>query len=121
MSDTEVLEQRLRLGNGFSPTDQGRVVYALANLAPHLAGWQPQQVDLALSVKERGQKDQKVTFEAFLAGWPPFVATSHEVELDHALTEVRKEMIRQIEDAKSRREPRKHDKPQRPAAPDELL
>ncbi|MCS7483934.1 HPF/RaiA family ribosome-associated protein [Umezawaea endophytica] len=115
MSDTEVLEQRLRLGNGFGPSDQGRVVHALANLAPHLNTWQPAQVDLALSVKERGQKDQKVTFEAFLSGWPPFVATSHEAELDIALTEVRKEMIRQIEDAKSRREPRKHDK-QKPGA-----
>jgi ribosome-associated translation inhibitor RaiA len=113
MSDTEVLEQRLRLGHGFSPSDEERVLRALQGLAPHLAAWQPQQVDLALSAKERGHKDQKVTLEAFLSGWPPFVATSHEPDLDAALTEVRKDLIRQIEDAKSRREPRKHDNPHR--------
>jgi hypothetical protein len=35
------------------------------------------------------------------------VATSHERDLDLALAEVRRELIRQIEDERSRHEPRK--------------
>jgi len=35
------------------------------------------------------------------------VATSHERDLDHALAEVRRDLIRQIEDERARREPRK--------------
>jgi hypothetical protein len=38
------------------------------------------------------------------------VATSHQRDLDHALAEVRKELIRQIEEKKSRRESRKRPK-----------
>jgi hypothetical protein len=34
------------------------------------------------------------------------VATSHEDDLDHALTEVRENLIRQIDDAKTRRRTR---------------
>ena len=110
MSEIDVLDQRLRLGHGFTPTDDEWVKRTLASLNTHLAGWQMNQVELELTVKERDQRDQKVTLEAWLSGWPPFIATSHEPDLDHALVEVRKDMIRQIDDAKSRREPRKHDK-----------
>jgi hypothetical protein len=35
------------------------------------------------------------------------VATSHERDLDQALAEVRRDLIRQVEDERSRREPRK--------------
>jgi hypothetical protein len=38
------------------------------------------------------------------------VATSHEHDLDHALAEVRRDLIRQIEEERSRREPRKRRK-----------
>jgi predicted N-formylglutamate amidohydrolase len=42
-----------------------------------------------------------------LAGRAHLVVTSHERDLDHALVEVRRDLIRQIEDERSRREPRK--------------
>jgi hypothetical protein len=38
------------------------------------------------------------------------VATSHERDIDHALAEVRRDLIRQIEDERSRREPRERRK-----------
>ena len=65
-----------------------------------------------MSLKDTEGPDQKVTLHAwlFLAGRAHLVATSHERDLDHALGEVRKDLIRQIEDERSRREPRKRRK-----------
>jgi hypothetical protein len=113
MSETDsgsagILEERLRLGAGFSLADRPWVAKALSGLAQHLSGWRPDQVDLEASVKERDGRDQRVTLEAWLAGWPPLVATSSQKDIDHALVEARKELIRQIEDERSRRDPSKH-------------
>jgi ribosome-associated translation inhibitor RaiA len=110
MSDSEngsaeILSQRLRLGAGFGPADRDRVLDTLSSLGRHLAHWSPDRVDLEISVKDRRGVEQKVTLEAWLPGWPALVATSAGRELDHALVEVRKEMIRQIEDEKAKRGP----------------
>jgi hypothetical protein len=45
-----------------------------------------------------------VTLETWLPHWPSVVATAAGRELDHALIEARKELIRQIEDKKSKHE-----------------
>ena len=63
-----------------------------------------------VSLKDIEGPDQKVTLQAWLAGRAHLVATSHERDLDHALAEVRRDLIRQIEDERSRREPRKRRK-----------
>ena len=68
--------------------------------------WDPEQVDLEISVKDRGGSEQKVTFEAWLPTRPPLVASAAAADLDHAVIEVRQEMIRQIEDEKAKRGPR---------------
>jgi ribosome-associated translation inhibitor RaiA len=107
---TGILEDRLRIGAGFAAADRRRILEALSALTPHLSGWQPDQVDLEVSLKDTEGADQKVTLQAWLAGRSHLVATSHERDLDHALAEVRSELIRQIEDEKSRREPRKRRK-----------
>jgi len=78
----------------------------LCALAPHLSGWEHDQVDVEVSLKDTEGPDQKVTLQVWLAGRAHF-ATSHERDLDHALAEVRRDLIRQIEDERSRREPRK--------------
>jgi ribosome-associated translation inhibitor RaiA len=104
------LEECLRLGAGFAATDRPRILGALSALAPHLSGWEHDQVDLEVSLKDTEGPDQKVTLQAWLAGRAHLLATSHERNLDHALAEVRKDLIRQIEDERSRREPRKRRK-----------
>jgi ribosome-associated translation inhibitor RaiA len=108
---TGILEERLRLGVGLDGDDRPRVLGALAALESHLSRWTPDEVDLEVSVKDRDGPDQKVTLQAWLAGWPHFVAVSHDRDLDHALTEVRKELLRQLEDERSRRKPLKHRTP----------
>ena len=45
-----------------------------------------------------------MTLETWLPRWPSVVATASDRELDHALIEARKELIRQIEDRKSKHE-----------------
>ena len=102
---TRILADRLRLGFGFGAADRRHVLELLSSLERHLAKWNPEQVDLEISVKDRRGPEQKVTFEAWLPKWPPLVASSNERDLDHALIEVRKEMIRQIEDEKAKRGP----------------
>jgi ribosome-associated translation inhibitor RaiA len=109
-SPTGTLEERLRIGAGFAAADRPRILGALSALAPHLSGWEHDQVDLELSLKDTEGPDQKVTLQAWLAGRTHLVATSHERDLDQALAEVRRDLIRQIEDDRSRREPRKRRK-----------
>jgi ribosome-associated translation inhibitor RaiA len=109
-SPTSTLKENLRLGAGFAASDRPRILSALSALAPHLSGWEHDQVDLEVSLKDTGGPDQKVTLQAWLAGRVHLVATSHERDLDHALAEVRRDLIRQIEEERSRREPRKRRK-----------
>jgi hypothetical protein len=97
-------------GAGFAAADRPRILEALSALAPHLSGWEHDRVDLEVSLKDTEGPDQKLTLQAWLAGRAHLIATSHERDLDHALTEVRRDLIRQIEDERSRREPRKRRK-----------
>jgi ribosome-associated translation inhibitor RaiA len=105
---TRILAERLRLGFGFGATHRRHVLELLSGLERHLARWDPEQVDLEISVKDRLGPGQKVTLEAWLPKWPPLVATSTATDLDHAVIEVRQQMIRQIEDEKAKRGPREH-------------
>jgi len=102
-SPTEVLKDRLRLGAGFGPADSGHVLELMSSLARHLARWKPEKVDLEISVKDRNGPEQKITLEAQLPGLGLVVATSAHRDLDHALIEARKELIRQIDDEKAKR------------------
>lgn len=108
MSDTwddsaQVLDERLRLGAGFGAADRRHVLELLSSLTRHLSRWKPEKVDLEISVKDRGGPEQKVTLEALLPGLAVVVATAADRELDHAMIEVRKELIRQIDDEKAKR------------------
>jgi ribosome-associated translation inhibitor RaiA len=103
---TRTLDEHLRLGVGFAAADRRRVLRALAALVPHLSGWEHDQIDLEVAMKDTGGRGQKLTLQAWLAARTHLVATSEERDLDHALAEVRRELIRQIEDERSRRKPR---------------
>jgi hypothetical protein len=94
---TGTLDERLRLGAGFAPADRLRIRGALYALTPHPSGWEHDQVDVEVSLKDTEGPDQKATLQAWLAGRAHFVATSHKRDLDHALAEVRRDLIRQIE------------------------
>ncbi len=100
---TPILEERLRLGSGFAAEDRDHVLATLSALDRHLAHWRPEQVDLEILVKDRRGAEQKVTLEIWLPGWPSLVARSADTDLERALIEVRKDMIRQVDDEKGKR------------------
>ena len=102
-----VVASQLRLGPGFHERDREHVVAALESLDRHLARWRPERVDLRVSVKERETLNQRVTLEIWVPGCNPLIANSHERNIDHALIEVRKVIVREIEEERSRREPHK--------------
>jgi hypothetical protein len=104
---TGIVEQRLRLRGGFHDADRPVAVRALAGLERHLGPWEPDEVRLELSVKDRDRHEQRVTLEAWLPGLPPLVATSRHRGIDHALVEVRKDLVRQITDEKELHKPRR--------------
>ena len=49
---TRILEKHLRFGAGFTAADRSRILEALSALAPHLSGWEHDQVDLEVSLKD---------------------------------------------------------------------
>lgn len=96
---------QLRLGHGFSESDRDLVVRALEKLDRRLGHFPADATELELSVKDRGDTDQKVTLEAWLPRMPHFAATSGEEDLRMALVEVRGALWRQIEDTLGKRRP----------------
>jgi hypothetical protein len=108
MPASDLLGQRLRLRGGFAETDRPRVIGALEALARRLAGWSPEQVEIEVGVKDRGERDQQVTVEVRVAGWPPLVGHGADRDLDRALREARDDVMRQIAEEKTQRDPTRH-------------
>ncbi|HEY0473182.1 MAG TPA: hypothetical protein VGD34_16020 [Kribbella sp.] len=101
-----ILDQVLRLGHGFSEADRPRVLDALSRLEPHLSRWDPAGISVDISVKDRDGKEQQVTLRTDLPGYPPLVAKATDPNLDRALAEAKRELLQQIEDEKTKREPK---------------
>jgi hypothetical protein len=59
----ETLDERLRLGAGFAEADRPRILGALSTLTPHLSGWEHDQVDLEVSLKDTEGADQRSPFK----------------------------------------------------------
>jgi hypothetical protein len=102
----DVLQEALRLGSGFRDEDRPWVLEALSALGPHLARWNPDEVSVEVAVKDRDGKEQHVTLRVALPGFPPLVAGATDRHLERALAEAKREVIRQIDDEKSVREPK---------------
>ena len=97
---------QLRLGAGFNDSDRARVLDVLAALDARLATFPAAGTDLELSVKDRGRRGQRVTLECWIPGLSRRVATSTQRTMAAALAEVRDDVRRQLNDAKTRSEPR---------------
>ena len=102
----DVLDEVLRLGVGFADDDRRWLLDALESLMPHLARWDSANLDVEISVKDRDGKEQQVTLQADLPDYPPLVAKAADRQLDRAIAEAKRELVRQIQDAKGKREPK---------------
>ena len=63
-----------------------------------------------VSVKNREGREQQVTLRADLPGYPPLVAKGVDPNLVSALAAAKRELIRQIEHEKTKREPKRNRK-----------
>ena len=101
-----ILDEAVHLSGGFSEADRPRVLDALAALVPHLSRWEPPGMSVEVSVKDRDGREQTVTLRAELPGYPTLVAKGANPNLDSALAAAKRELTRQVEDEKKKREPK---------------
>jgi ribosome-associated translation inhibitor RaiA len=101
-----ILDEVLVLSGGFSEADRALVREHLSTLEPHLSRWDPADVTVEASVKDREGREQQVTLRAEVPGHPPLVAKVVDPNLVSALASAKRQLIRQIEDEKAKREPK---------------
>ena len=113
----------LRVGAGFSQGDLNWIAEQFVTLDARLAAFHADATELEVSVKDREARGQKVTLKCWIAGRQEIVTTSAEEDLNAALHDVRDDLRRKLNDAKTKQEPR-HNKHLRehaePQATDEL-
>ena len=63
-------------------------------------------MSVEVSVKDRDGREQTVTLRAELPGYPTLVAKGANPNLDSALAAAKRELTRQVEDEKKKREPK---------------
>lgn len=95
-----LIDQTLRVVSEFRDEERPRLVETLeAKLERRLTRWEPEQIEMELSVKERDTTSQKTVLECWIAGESKrFVGTSSERDLDRAVVEVRDDVHRQVND-----------------------
>jgi len=96
----------LRVGTGFTQGDRVWIAEQFATLDARLAGFHADTTELEVSVKDRAARGQKVTLECWIAGRQKVVTTSLEDDLHAALSDVRDDLRRRLNDAKTKQEPR---------------
>jgi len=98
-------DSAIRVGAGFVAKERPLVLDSLSTLGPHLGRWDPRDVDIDVSLQDRGGAEQRITLRTRLPGLPPLVAVAENPDLARALGEAKRELIRQLEHQKSAREP----------------
>ena len=96
----------LQVEGDLTQSEIEQIVERWSKLDSRMRSFNAGSVDLQLFVKDRDSKSQHVTLDARIDGHASLVATSSSTDLDHALNEVRDDMIRQMTDMKNRSEPR---------------
>ena len=106
--EPDVIAERLHLATGFLASERDWVIRRLGALGSRLRSFPGTEIDLEISLKERHGADQRVTLECWISRTPRLhlVSTSTAKELAVAINEVRNDLIRQVDDAKTRTEPR---------------
>jgi ribosome-associated translation inhibitor RaiA len=102
---TTFRENVIHVGAGFAAKERPHVLAALATLASHLGRWNPRDVDVEVTLQDRGGKEQRVTLRTMLPGLPQLIAVAESPDITRGLGEAKRELIRQLEHQKSAREP----------------
>ena len=96
---------RLRIVPEFKSSEHDRIKELMfGRLERRLARWEPAQVELELSVKDRDTSKQRMALECWISGESKIVATSTESDLMKGVVEVRDDLWRQIDKMVTKRE-----------------
>jgi ribosome-associated translation inhibitor RaiA len=106
VANPATVEECLRVGAGFSQGDRNWIAEQFGTLDARLAGFHADTTEIEVSIKDREAPGQKVTLECWIAGRPKVVTTSSEEDLHAALNDVRDDLRRKLNDAKTKQEPR---------------
>ena len=106
VANPATVQECLRVGTGFSQGDRNWIAEQLGTLDARLASFHADATELEISVKDRGSRGQKVTLECWIGGREKIVTTSNEDDLHAAVMDVRDDLRRRLNDAKTRQEPR---------------
>ena len=93
------LDDRLRIVPEFRPDEHDHVRGLLleGKLERRMSRWEPSDVELELSVKDRDTSTQRMALECWIAKVPKLVATSTRNDLDAAVLECRDDLHKQID------------------------
>src|SRR5258707_15623119 len=94
-------ERVFHIGAGFKEREHPHVIETLSGLGPHLGRWHPTDVDVEVSLQDRGRIEQRVTLRTNLPGLPPLVAARDDPDLTPALREAKRELVPQNEKQKT--------------------
>jgi ribosome-associated translation inhibitor RaiA len=100
-----LLDRVIHAGPGFVAKERPHVLETLSTLSSHLGRWDSRNVDVEVTLQDRGGKEQRVTLRTMLPGLPQLIAVSESPDITHALTEAKRELIRQLEHQKSAHQP----------------
>lgn len=106
VANPATVQDCLRVGAGFSQGDHAWITEQCATLDSVLAGFRADATELEISVKDREARGQKVTLECWIGGRDKVVTTSSEEDLHAAVMDVRDDLRRRLNDAKTKQEPR---------------
>ena len=106
VANPATVQECLRVGAVFSPGDRNWIAEQFGNLDARLASFHADATELEISVKDRESRGQKVTLECRIRGREKIVTTSSEDDLHAAVMDVRDDLRRRLNDAKTRQEPR---------------
>ena len=60
-------ENAIRVGAGFVAKERPLVLDSLSTLGPHLGRWDPRDVDIDVSLQDRGGNEQRITLRTSAA------------------------------------------------------
>lgn len=106
VANPATVQECLRMGAGFSQGDRNWIAEQCSTLDARLASFHADATELEISVKDREARGQKVTLECWIGGRDKIVTTSSEEDLHAAVMDVRDDLRRRLNDAKTRQEPR---------------
>ncbi len=98
-------ENMIHVGAGFLAKEHPHVIETLSTLEAHLGRWDSKDVDVEVTLQDRGGKEQRITLRTTLPGHPLLVAVAENPDITHALCDAKRELTRQLEHQKSTHDP----------------